>query len=180
VRAEAAEGDRAAAEYWRRRQVRNRIEHVEREVRSGHPQHALAVEAFLIGGHDGIVADDVIEAVDSRRREHVEPADDHRRRAQHEQPEAPRVAVAVEVHEDVDAEARDIVGQTVVRRAGDVVHVISRKIAIARGLAGRLAVDEEVDVEALTVVMVDGSEHRFHPVAVAEERRDVTDPQLAP
>ena len=57
--------------------------------------------------------------------------------------------------------------------------MIGRKIAIAGDLPGRLAVDEEMDVEARAVVMVDRAEHRLHPVAVAEERRDVADPQLA-
>jgi hypothetical protein len=35
-----------------------------------------------------------------------------------------------------------------------------------------------VDLEARTVVVIDGTPHRLHPVAIAEERRDIADAQF--
>ena len=60
----------------------------------------------------------------------------------------------------------------------DVVDVVVGEIAVAAFGIRRRAVEEEVDLEARAVVMVDGGPDRLHPVAVAEERRDIADAQL--
>src|SRR5258708_34178999 len=75
-RGERTEGEPAAvAAAGRRRDIRNGIENLEREVRALHSQHALRVEAFLCAWNDPVVAANPIETIDTTGRGTVERAD---------------------------------------------------------------------------------------------------------
>ena len=83
-------------------------------------------------------------------------------------------AVAVEIDEDVDALAGNEPRCTRVVVGGDVVESIAAASETMPD-CGSWSVGKEMDLESPSIVVVDQSPHRLHPVFVLEERRDVAD-----
>src|SRR5579884_881373 len=139
---------------------------------------SLAVVRLLFWRDDRLVAHQPIEGSDAGGGKHVEPADDHRRRPQHEQPKPLLEAVAVEINQDVDARLRDDLGSPLVCGTADEVDVIVGPIPVAALRRRIITVGEQMDLEAAAIMVVNHAPNRLHPVAGTKEGGDVADTQL--
>src|SRR5262249_16864514 len=87
-RGQRAQGKPASvAPAGRGRYIRYRIQDLKCEIGAPYAKHPLGVEALLRDPGHRVVADNAIEAIETRGREAVEPPELHRRRTAQEQPQ---------------------------------------------------------------------------------------------
>jgi hypothetical protein len=155
------------------------VQHLEGEVAAVHSVNALRKIDLLGGRRHRMIAHDVPDPRQTRGCVHVEPGGGDRRRRVQKQRQATDLAVAAQIHQDVDLEVTDQRRELAVVEPGDVLHPVPGIAAIARKPFVRLVVGEQHDLDPVPVVAVDRPPHRLHVSLEIEVGGEEAHPQPA-
>ncbi len=147
--------------------------------RTGNPNDRLAVKLFLLWRDHRSVAHQPVDFGQAGGAVHALPADLQSCRPIQKQRQAALEAVAVQVYQHVQTRIHNVLCQGRVRNVTKLPDAILRVIDIAGLRRRRRSIGEEVDLEAVAIMGVEDAHIHLHPVARAEERSEIADPQFA-